>query len=317
MVTCYTGTPGSGKSLHTARAIFRMLNSGCRVICNFPVNMNCIKPKWRKNFYYLPDKELTPHYLFEFARAFHNKKAENQTYIFIDEAQRIFPIDRVYPKRKEWEQFIQLHRHMGYSVVIVTQNMSYINKGIRIQAEYEIKHRKVNNYGIGGLLLSMLHITLFASITYWQGTKERVSSEFFTYKRKWGMLYDTFSNFDTIFNNNAKAPAEDPKVGDKKTDEVKVDPVADQNLCDEISQGNFSQAGPFSVSENVENTALSEDKRKLLLDSFFGKIPEEEDDEEDKEELDVDSADFDEENIESWADDFYISPKELERWKSA
>ena len=133
MVYTYTGTPGSGKSLHCAETILFKLKHGQRVIANFPINTNLIKKKYRNNFYYLPDSELNPHYLFEFAKAFHKERRENQTLVIIDEAQRLFPIDRVYTLRKEWEQFFQLHRHWGFSIILVTQNMSYINKGIRIQ----------------------------------------------------------------------------------------------------------------------------------------------------------------------------------------
>lgn len=122
MVSTYTGTPGSGKSLHCAEKILFHLKHNQRVICNFPLNESVIKKKYRKNFYYIPDEYLTPHYLFEFAKAYHKKKGEDQTYIFIDEAQRLFPIDRVYYLRKEWEQFFQLHRHWGFSIVLVTQN---------------------------------------------------------------------------------------------------------------------------------------------------------------------------------------------------
>lgn len=225
MVTVYTGTPGSGKSLHCARSILRMLNSGNRVIANFPINLNLVKKRYRNNFLYLPDSELTPHYLFEFAKAYHKEKREDQSYIFIDEAQRLFPIDRVYERRREWEQFFQLHRHWGFSIILVTQNMSYINKGIRIQAEYEIKHRKVGNYGLGGLILTFLHFPLFVAITYWQGTKERIFSDFFLYKKKLGNLYDTFSNFDTAFvssasvsDNVVSVPVSDDQTGSEDQD---------------------------------------------------------------------------------------------------
>ena len=200
MVYTYTGTPGSGKSLHCADMILFHLKHGRRVICNFPINMNMIKKKYHKNFLYLPDSELTPHYLFEFAKAFHKEKKESQTYLIIDEAQRLFPIDRVYERRKEWEQFFQLHRHMGYAIILVTQNMSYINKGIRIQTEYEVKHRKLGNYGIGGLILTFLHLPLFVALTYWQGTREKIFSDFFMYKKRLGKLYDTFGNFDTAYD---------------------------------------------------------------------------------------------------------------------
>lgn len=256
MVYTYTGTPGSGKSLHTAHVILRNIKN-TRIICNFPINTDYIKPKYRNNFYFIPDSELTPHYLFEFAKAFHKEKRESQTMIIIDEAQRLFPIDRVYERRREWEQFFQLHRHLGYDIVLVTQQMSYINKGIRIQTEYEIKHRKVNNYGLGGLLIGLiLHLTLFVSLTYWQGTKEKISSEFFFYRKKFGRLYDTFSNFDSLFN------------------------IPDNNTID-------------------------------LGDSLSEADPE--DDEDQREEIDVDGADFDIENFESYEWDLEISEYDMKR----
>lgn len=257
MVNVYTGTPGSGKSLHSARSILRMLNTGCRVISNFPINLGMIKPKYRNKFFYVPDKDLKPRYLFEFAKKYHIEGKEDQTYIFIDEAQRIFPIDRVYELRKDWEQFFQLHRHFGFSVVLVTQNLSYINKGIRIQTEYEIKHRKCNNYGFGGLLLSAFHIPLFVAITYWQGTKDRIFSDFFLYHKKYSKLYNSFGNFDTLFS-------------------------FDDIVLEE----------PESVEEDLEEV-----------------------DQEDLEEIDAGSSEFDEENIESWDNELYISDKELELWK--
>ena len=233
MVYTYTGTPGSGKSLHCADMILFHLKHGRNVICNFPININLVKPKYRSNFYYLPDSELTPHWLFEFAKAYHKEKKESQTYLIIDEAQRLFPIDRVYERRKEWEQFFQLHRHWGFSIILVTQNMSYINKGIRIQTEYEVKHRKLGNYGIGGLILTFLHLPLFVALTYWQGTRERIFSDFFLYKKRLGRLYDTFGNFDTAFiDNNCKEDQKEIPEQVRLEETTEPDPEEDQEEID-------------------------------------------------------------------------------------
>lgn len=278
MVYTYTGTPGSGKSLHCAEKILFYLKHGYRVICNFPINLDFVKKKYRNNFLYLSDDNLTPHYLFEFAKAFHKEHKESQTIIFIDEAQRLFPIDRVYTLRREWEQFFQLHRHYGFSIYLVTQNMSYINKGIRIQTEYEVKHRKINNYGIGGLLLTFLHIPLFVALTYWQGTREKIYSDFFLFKRKYGKLYDTFSNFNTDYI----------KFSDDGLDKQESEKIA-----------------------AIEEAEYMSDEEKLNM--LFG-LPA---DEEEQEEIDQDSADFDEENVESWDDNMYISPEDLEKWKAS
>lgn len=280
MVYTYTGTPGSGKSLHCASQILFYLKHGYRIICNFPINLKVIKKRYRKNFYYLPDSELTPHYLFEFAKAYHKEAKENQTYLIIDEAQRLFPIDRIYTMRREWEQFFQLHRHYGYAIILVTQNMSYINKGIRIQTEYEVKHRKINNYGIGGLFLTLLHIPLFVGLTYWQGTREKIYTDFFLFRRKYGKLYNTFSNFDTAYNTGV---VDVPDFGSSKTEE-------DQEI------------------HNIENMS-----REEQLNMVFGYPV----DEEEQEEVDQESADFDEENVESWGDDLYISEADLQKWRSA
>lgn len=277
MVYTYTGTPGSGKSLHCAENILFRLKQGKRVICNFPINVEMIKKKYRKNFFYIPDEHLRPSYLFGFAKEYHKEMKEDQTFIFIDEAQRLFPIDRVYTLRKEWEQFFQLHRHYGFCIILVTQNMSYINKGIRIQTEYEVKHRKVNNYGVFGLILTLLHIPLFCSLTYWQGTREKIYSDFFLFRRKFGKLYNTFANFDTAYNSS-----------DMQLQDISSDPF----------------------HEDIKNAENMTDQDKLNM--IFG-LP----DEEEKEEIDTDSADFDEENIESWDDELYISEAELKKWSSA
>lgn len=250
------------------------------MICNFPININIINKKYRKNFYYIPDSELTPHYLFEFAKAYHKEMKEDQTILIIDEAQRLFPIDRIYLMRREWEQFFQLHRHYGYSIILVTQNMSYINKGIRIQTEYEVKHRKINNYGFGGLILTLLHIPLFVSLTYWQGTREKIYSDFFLYRRKYGKFYNTFANFDTGYS-----------------------PIGNDN--------NYQSQLKESTDQEIHQAENMSDKEKLNM--IFG-YPE---DEEEKEDIDTESADFDEENVESYDWDMYIDPKELEKWKGA
>ena len=45
----------------------------------------------------------------------------------------------------------------------------------------------------------LLHIPLFVALTYWQGTREKIYSDFYLYKRKYGKMYDTFS--ESIVNN--------------------------------------------------------------------------------------------------------------------
>ena len=64
MIILYSGTPGSGKSLHAAERICSFLSVGKPVICNFPVNLNSVKRKKGKLFYVSND-ELTPQWLIQ------------------------------------------------------------------------------------------------------------------------------------------------------------------------------------------------------------------------------------------------------------
>ena len=50
MILLYSGTPGSGKSLHVAERLYHLLRAGRPVICNFNINLNRIPPKRRDLF---------------------------------------------------------------------------------------------------------------------------------------------------------------------------------------------------------------------------------------------------------------------------
>ena len=95
MVELYSGTPGSGKSLHVAQRIYDSLKfKKQNVIANFDINLDEIKnPK--AYFTHVDNWELTPEYLTNYAHLYHvkdkrGKIIENQTLIVIDECQIIF-----------------------------------------------------------------------------------------------------------------------------------------------------------------------------------------------------------------------------------
>lgn len=204
MIYLYTGTPGSGKSLDTARMIKGQLALKHPVICNFPIN----KKKVRNSdlFYYKQNEELTVDYLTNFAKEYFAGKRvkESQITLVIDECQMLFNArDWSKPDRSDWNKFFQIHRHFGFDVVLVTQFDSMIDKQIRSLVEYEIIHRKISNYGLKGyfLQLIMLAPTLFVRVKVWYPMKERVDSQFFRANKKLYELYDTFAlSFDSEVN---------------------------------------------------------------------------------------------------------------------
>lgn len=199
MIYLYSGTPGSGKSLNSIRDIINKISLGGNVIANFPIKTELIKPH-RKNklgkFIYKDNKDLTVKFLTDFALKNHVKGKEAQTLIVIDEAQSMFnPRDFRDVNRKDYNHFFSLHRHLGYNVILITQNDRLLDKQIRCLIEYEIKHRKINNFKLIG---RMIPWCTFACVTYWYGVREKIGVDFFTYKKKLASMYDSYALFDVV-----------------------------------------------------------------------------------------------------------------------
>lgn len=201
MIFLYSGTPGSGKSLHVAERLYHLLRAGRPVVCNFPINLNRIPANRRSLFHYKSNLELTPEYLISFSQeCFKGKKVkESSLLLVIDECQLLFNA-REWGKqgRDKWLSFFTLHRHYGYDIILVAQFDRMIDRQIRSLIEYEFIHRKVSNFGFRGKFLCAVFFTpkLFVSVKVWYPMKEKVSSEFFKCKKKYYSLYDTYMMLD-------------------------------------------------------------------------------------------------------------------------
>lgn len=198
MIFLYSGTPGSGKSLHVLKDIVFKLRKGGNVICNFPVKTDLIRSKGKPlgQFVFKENDELSVSFLIDYALKNHVKGVEAQTLIVIDEAQSLFnPREYVRKDRKDYNYFFSLHRKLGYNIILVTQNDRLLDRQIRVQLEYEVKHRKVNNFKTIGMLLPF---KTFACINMWYGVRERLGTEFFIYTKKLGSYYDSYALFDLM-----------------------------------------------------------------------------------------------------------------------
>lgn len=199
MIYLYSGTPGSGKSLHVARLIKYTLLRDMPVIANIPINTDLVKHPER--YHYVTDRDLNPYHLYEFSREYFGDKPvkEGRILLIIDEAQRQFNArDWNKSDRAGWNEFFQLHRHYGYDIILVAQFDRMLDRQVRSVIEYEQIHRKVSNYGWRGWILCafMAAPCLFVSVKMWYPMKERVGSEFFRYSKRLGKLYDTYMTFD-------------------------------------------------------------------------------------------------------------------------
>lgn len=204
MIFLYSGTPGSGKSLHQAKDIYFSLTHGKPCICNFDIDITKIK-RQNADFIFLDNSHLEPETLIKYSYVYFQKHKfrEGAIRIYIDECQLLFNAREWQTgfKRKEWLSFFTQHRKYGYDIFLIAQFDRMIDRQIRSLIEYEVIHRKASNFGTLGFLLSLFSGSpLFVSVTRWYPLNEKVDSSFFRAKKKYFQLYDTYNTFSTENN---------------------------------------------------------------------------------------------------------------------
>lgn len=203
MIELYTGTPGSGKSLHCASVIYKALRAKKNVIANFDINLSAFKGRKIGAFLYCDNGDLSPDFLMKYAVEYHRRNtngniAEGQTILVIDECQILFNSREWNMKdRMAWCTFFTQHRKYGYDVILITQFDRLIDRQIRSLVEYQIIHRNVSNFKTFGALLAILSGgKLFVAVRQWYGVKEKIDSTWFRLNKKYMALYDSYKIFD-------------------------------------------------------------------------------------------------------------------------
>ena len=214
-ILLYSGTPGSGKSLHAAKTITDWFKKGKPVISNFELNLTKF-PK--AQHIYVEDDDLTPDYLVQFSREYFqgrklSKKDEDTILLVVDECQLLFN-SRDYQKkdRKTWIKFFSTHRHLGYHVVLIAQMDKMLDKQIRGVIEYEYIHRKLSNFGKAGKLLTVLLAgELFTAVQMWYPLKLKIGTSMFRGKRRYFSIYDSYAAFGEKKSLPASPVQEEPE----------------------------------------------------------------------------------------------------------
>lgn len=200
MIYLYSGTPGSGKSLHMAQDIYWSVKNGHPVIANFDIDVTKIKnPKGQ--FIYLDNMHVTPDLLIKFSTVYFKDHKFKEGYIklFLDEAQLLFNAREWNCKgRKEWLSFFTQHRKYGYDVYLVAQFDKMIDKQIRSLIEYEYVHRKVKNFGaLGQVMNAFAGGGLILAVKRWYPIGEKIGTEGIRISSRYYSLYDTLNTFDS------------------------------------------------------------------------------------------------------------------------
>lgn len=228
MVEMYTGTPGSGKSLHVAERIYRRMMKGYTVIANFEINLDVFPPKKKRlgKFVFIDNMDLSPDGLMQYSlehipRDKFGRVKEGELLLVIDECQLLFNTrDWNVKTRMKWCTFFSQHRKFSYDIILVTQFDRMIDRQIRAMVEYEVKHRKIGNFGAAGFIISWItrilsfgqNYGLFIAIKFWYGVHARLGKEFFQAKPRYMQMYNSYKVFASAQDGGAQA-GDPPKPG--------------------------------------------------------------------------------------------------------
>lgn len=255
----FTGTPGSGKSLRAMQTIEKYLQQGKNVISNFPVHIETIKNN-KGHYYYLPNEEITVEYLIQFSKIKHELEKENQTLIVFDEASVKFNSrDFTSKDRMGFLNFFSQHRKYGYNILMITQSIRQIDRQVRDQFEIEIKHRKLNNYKF----FWILPFPIFISISMHIAFNDKIESEFFFYKKRYGNMYDTFFEFDKRISADDSKKEKYQELINETEISVKQIPGKNKKLKDKLT---FKL---FDFLEKNEKVSKNDKIHFEKIDSLF------------------------------------------------
>lgn len=150
MITAFVGVPGSGKSYEAVEKILQNIKLGRKVYTNID---GLQLPECKKAIAAYCDvrdfqlETCLNHLTEEQARAFW-LHAEPGSLCVIDECHLHFSNrDWNTDKNRRFTEWASIHRHQGYDVVLITQDLEKIDKHARSLVEYVYLYSKVNFLG--------------------------------------------------------------------------------------------------------------------------------------------------------------------------
>lgn len=197
MITAIVGTPGSGKSLKAAYDIIFDLKHGHNVITNFKIEPEKYFGKRRISKYtYFENYDMSVCALIRYCRKYHLPGKEHQTTLYLDEPDFFDSRNLKSEMNKKWIKFLRLHRKLGFDVVIVTQDLAFIDPLVVKCIESYFQCCSLKHYKNLGFILSLFFGgNIFFANEYWRNKKIRLSTTMYRLNRKKARIYDTFNTF--------------------------------------------------------------------------------------------------------------------------
>lgn len=206
MIELYTGTPGSGKSLHAAADIkYWVENKREPVICNFNINNSLLRQKGRGQIITIKNSDIKDKpEIFKDISDIYKKKLginyikEDTILIILDESQLLYNSRSWNDKsRSKWISFFSQHRKLGFKIIMIAQYAEMIDKQIRALVEFEYSHRKVKNISKSAAMLNIVSGGgLHVAVKYYAPFSEKVDQKFFKGNRILYSLYDSYTLFE-------------------------------------------------------------------------------------------------------------------------
>ena len=202
----YTGTPGSGKSLHAASDIrFQLTRRYPRpVIANFPLGSKApvSKKVAEKYFTFIPNDEMSASRITGIAEEWWSSPShdfqEDYITLVIDECQLLFN-SRLWNQqsRMSYLEFLSQSRKYGIKVILIAQATKMIDNQFRMLVEIEHNHRRISSFGpIGGALAFPFGGRLFLIVRYLYQCSERLGLSTFRGTKKDLLMYDSYVRFN-------------------------------------------------------------------------------------------------------------------------
>ncbi len=150
MIIGFTGTPGSGKTYEAVEKILDNLMRGKIIYTNIDGMFDPECQEMIKSYCNLSDlaltiqlKQLEPDQIADFWM-----HIEPRCLVVLDEIHKWFSNrDWNDPKNKQFGYWASTHRHYGYEVVLITQNIERVDAAVRSLLEWNYVYRKVNFLG--------------------------------------------------------------------------------------------------------------------------------------------------------------------------
>lgn len=261
MIDIYTGPPGSGKSLHMAKVILMYLSFGRRIITNFEFFPPEKYLKKGKTPLVWDNSDITVDNLKQFARDNHRWTdkgtiaGEHQTLVVLDECQLLFNKNHIGTKQDygKWTEFFTQHRKYGFDILLVTQHIRIIVEDVRELLETETMHFKWDNcpssslmYYLIWIICKIFRVTLFFYRTDWVHfrSKEFRTRKFFTYRKKFASVYDSYKLFESSATMDEK-----PKSAERTS-------VSEDERSFEVLNAYAQEILNGNIADRFESTAF-------------------------------------------------------------